>query len=239
MRTSFLAFALPVATLPGCQASASPANAPMPSERQAEFDRSTAISLVSDAAAEAQVCEKEDGPHGVFGIEVNYRNDGQVESAVISPPMSTLSAAPVRDAIDADVRRCVEQFFRKAVIPPFGGPAMTIRKEFTIRYCDGAFPPASPATARTDVDRRRCMVPEASSASQSPPTSAPSCTFNFNSKTAGTKVVLDDRPLGVIPQSGIRVSAGWHRLRYEYLDGQRAILVKHCPPGSVVKFNTR
>ena len=225
--------ALPAATLLGWPASAVQTNAARPSERRAEFDRDAAVSALSDAATEAQVCEKDEGPHGVFEIEVNYRNDGQIESANISPPMGLPSDVPSRRAITAEVQSCVDDVFRKAVVPPFGGPAMMVRRTFAIRYCDGTFPPASPeppAPAKAAVAPRDCAVSQPS-ASQGTGKSVEPCILNLSSKNDAVEVVLDDKLLGVTPQSGIRVSAGWHKIRYKHHDRQM-LTTMICQAGS-------
>jgi len=123
-----LALTLTMAVLVGCgKASSGQANTARSIESQSDFDRGAALSVLSAAGKQAQSCEKAKGPHGSFRIAVHYRNDGNVGSVELEPPMAGGSDDANR-VVTAEVQNCVEDVFRKAAIPPYVGSEITVRK---------------------------------------------------------------------------------------------------------------
>src|SRR5689334_20173923 len=76
MRTSSLVvLALTIEVGMGCgQGASGQANTANSPDGQRDFDPKVAQSALSAAAAQAQSCEKSDGPHGSFRVELRYRN---------------------------------------------------------------------------------------------------------------------------------------------------------------------
>ena len=122
MRMSFaIGLTLTSIVLSACGKASSAQSGPAKSAASGDFDRAATLSALSAAATRAQSCEKPEGPHGAFRIDVRYGNDGHVESAWVEPPFESASDDSARRAVAGEVQNCVEDIFRNASVPPFGG----------------------------------------------------------------------------------------------------------------------
>jgi hypothetical protein len=82
-----------------------------------EFDVYAAKSALSTAAAKAGRCK---GPKGEGSVRVKIAPSGKVASVTLTTPALQAAAG------------CVEQAFRQATVPPFGGDDKTVYKKFVI-----------------------------------------------------------------------------------------------------------
>jgi hypothetical protein len=87
------------------------------------FDNAAATAALSAASQAAWSCRKEGDPPGSAVVIVRYAPSGRVTSATIEP-------GPFAGTLTGG---CVATIFRKALVPPFSGDYMTVKKTVTFK----------------------------------------------------------------------------------------------------------
>jgi hypothetical protein len=87
------------------------------------FDNAAATAALSAAAQASWACRKPDDPPGSAVVIVRYAPSGRVTSATIEP-------GPFAGTLTGG---CVATIFRKALVPPFSGDYMTVKKTVTFK----------------------------------------------------------------------------------------------------------
>lgn len=88
---------------------------------EGEFDRRAAFEATVRAAKEAVTCSAPSEPHRVVFIAVQYATDGRVRDVQIEK--SEPEATP-------EIERCIQDAFRKSVVPAFKGMPVTVHRRF-------------------------------------------------------------------------------------------------------------
>ena len=120
-----------VTTPPAVTAAPPPTTEPPPAATTAEappapvgpeFDKAAATAALSAAAAEASTCRAEGDPSGQAHVSVTFANSGRVTSANVSgvPYAGTATGG------------CIAVKMRKATVPPFEGPPVTVFKTVNV-----------------------------------------------------------------------------------------------------------
>jgi hypothetical protein len=87
------------------------------------FDNAAATAALNAAASASWACRKEGDAPGSAVVIVRYAPSGRVTSATIEP-------GPFAGTLTGG---CVATIFRKALIPPFSGDYMTVKKTVTLK----------------------------------------------------------------------------------------------------------
>lgn len=94
-----------------------------PAEPAGPFDRAAASTALGRAASEASACRRDGDPSGMAAVTITYSPSGRVTTATVAgPPFSGTATGG-----------CIAATFRKAVIPPFSGELVTVKKTVTIQ----------------------------------------------------------------------------------------------------------
>jgi hypothetical protein len=94
-----------------------------PKVQATPFDEHAAEGALNQAAAAALACRKNGDPSGSATVSVRYAPSGRVTSA-------TVEAGPFAGTV---VGGCIATTFRRAIIPPFSGDYVTVRKTVTLK----------------------------------------------------------------------------------------------------------
>lgn len=87
------------------------------------FDRAAASAALGRAASEASACRRDGDPSGMAAVTITYSPSGRVTTATVAGP--PFSGTPTGG--------CIAATFRKAMIPPFEGELVTVKKTVTIQ----------------------------------------------------------------------------------------------------------
>jgi type II secretory pathway pseudopilin PulG len=90
--------------------------------RDGEFDRDAAREALSHASADAASCRRTGGPTGRGQVTTIFEPDGRVSRAKVGPPFAGTT-----------VGACVANTFKKAWVPAFEGPRVTVSKSFFLK----------------------------------------------------------------------------------------------------------
>jgi hypothetical protein len=96
--------------------------APPPSS-DAPFDTSAASAALTKAAGNASSCRQGSDPSGVANVTVTFSNSGRAINANVSGP-------PFAGTVTGG---CIASKMRQAIVPPFGGDRITVRKQVVIQ----------------------------------------------------------------------------------------------------------
>jgi hypothetical protein len=87
------------------------------------FNNAAAQAALNEAAAASWACRKQGDPTGSAIVIVRYAPSGRVTSATIEP-------GPFAGTLTGG---CIATIFRKALVPPFSGDYVTVKKTVTLK----------------------------------------------------------------------------------------------------------
>jgi predicted Zn finger-like uncharacterized protein len=93
-----------------------------PESTDAPFNKGAAAASIGALKGAAQGCKQEGGPQGHASVAITFAPTGRVTTALVSgPPFAGTSAGG-----------CIASTFRRATVPPFAGPPVTVRTSVAI-----------------------------------------------------------------------------------------------------------